>query len=164
MKVLIKKFVEEAKLPYKKHADDFCYDLYATSVEEVSPGVLRYHTGIGMQIVRDWEKFIGVDSEQSWSMDFRKSPLLLSVDIRPRSSVYKTGLVLCNAEPTVDEGYTGEIQLTFYHVMKDLKPYEPGDRIAQMKIGFTVPCDFEVVCELYEKERGEDGFGSTGKN
>ena len=59
-----------------------------------------------MQIVRDWEKFISVDSEQSWSMDFRKSPLLLSVDIRPRSSVYKTGLVLCNAEPTVDEGYS----------------------------------------------------------
>ena len=163
MKIKIKKLVEEAKLPYKKHDDDFCYDLYATSVEEVSPGVLRYHTGLAMQIVRDWEKFIGFDEADSWKMDFRKSPLLLSVDIRPRSSVYKTGLVLCNAEPTVDEGYTGEIQLTFYHVMKDLKPYETGDRIAQMKIGFTVPCEFEVVEELQEKERGDGGFGSTGQ-
>lgn len=36
MKIKIKKLSSNAKLPYKKHADDFCYDLYATSCEEIA--------------------------------------------------------------------------------------------------------------------------------
>lgn len=41
--------------------------------------------------------------------------------------------------------------------------YEPGDRVAQMKIGFTVPIEFVEAEELDETERGDGGFGSTGK-
>ena len=42
--------------------------------------------------------------------------------------------------------------------------YEPGDRVAQMKIGFTVPIEFVEVEELDETDGGNGGFGSTGKN
>ena len=46
--------------------------------------------------------------------------------------------------------------------MSDMPKYEPGDRVAQMKIGFTVPIDFVEVEELDDTERGDGGFGSTG--
>ena len=48
--------------------------------------------------------------------------------------------------------------------MPDMPKYEPGDRVAQMKIGFTVPIEFVEVEELDETDRGNGGFGSTGKN
>ena len=41
--------------------------------------------------------------------------------------------------------------------------YEVGDRIAQLKLGFTLPIDFKEVDELGATERGDGGFGSTGK-
>lgn len=46
------------------------------------------------------------------------------------------------------------------------KPYEiePFERICQMVIAPVVPCDVEEVTELGNTERGEGGFGSTGKN
>ena len=72
-------------------------------------------------------------------------------------------MVLANSCGTVDYGYTGEVCAFFYHVMPNMPKYEPGDRVAQMKIGFTVPIEFVEVKELDETERGDGGFGSTGK-
>ena len=71
-------------------------------------------------------------------------------------------MVLANSCGTVDYGYTGEVCAYFYHVMPNMPKYEPGDRVAQMKIGFTVPIEFVEVEELDETERKDGGFGSTG--
>lgn len=163
MKIQLKKLDEAAKMPFKKHIDDFCYDIYATYVEEIAPNVLRYHTGLAMQMVRDQEPVHYIDNNTVSTFDLRGCQFKLSIDVRPRSSVWETGLVLANAEPTIDEGYTGEVMLTFYHVLPDMPAYKPGDRIGQMKIGFTVPIDFEWVDEFKETERGAGGYGSTGK-
>jgi dUTP pyrophosphatase len=157
MKVKFKKLRENAKLPTKAHNDDFCYDVYACDCEEVAPNVYKYHLGFALQI----------DSDESIDLlDYVKRTYyrsILSIDFRPRSSVWKTGMVLCNSCGTVDRGYTGEVCAFFYHVMPDMPKYEPGDRVAQMKIGFTVPIEFVEVEELDETERGDGGFGSTGK-
>lgn len=95
--------------------------------------------------------------------DTKDSSLNLSIDIRPRSSVWETGMVLSNSVGTIDEGYTNEISAVFYHVNKNLPRYKVGDRIAQMKIGATFPIDFIEVEELDETERGLRGYGSSGK-
>jgi dUTP pyrophosphatase len=157
MKVKFKKLRENAKLPTKAHNDDFCYDVYACDCEEVAPNVYKYHLGFALQI----------DSDESIDLlDYVKRTYyrsILSIDFRPRSSVWKTGMVLCNSCGTVDRGYTGEVCAFFYHVMPNMPKYEPGDRVAQMKIGFTVPIEFVEVEELDETERGDGGFGSTGK-
>ena len=50
----------------------------------------------------------------------------------------------------------------FYHVMPNMPKYKPGERVAQMKIGLTIPIGFEEVDELNETDRGDGGFGSTG--
>ena len=164
MKVKFKKLRENAKLPTKAHDNDFCYDVYACDCEEVAPNVYKYPLGFALQI--DDEKKIGLTFYEK--KDTGKYELtanygaILSIDFRPRSSVWKTGMVLANSCGTVDYGYTGEVCAFFYHVMPDMPKYEPGDRVAQMKIGFTVPIEFVEVEELDDTERGDKGFGSTG--
>ena len=148
MKVRIKKLTPNAVIPVKKYNSDFCYDLTATSVEEIKPGVYCYGTGLAVEMVRDIDETLNKR---------------ISIDIRPRSSIYKTGMVLANSTGTIDEGYRDEIKLIFYKVA-DGDIYEVGERIAQMKIGFTVPVEFEEVEELNPAvERNLGGFGHTGR-
>lgn len=172
MIVEIKKLNEKAQIPFKKYDSDFCYDCVATSVEEIAPNVYKYGLGFALSIVRNKElieeEIIGRSEEdryyaKSQYLSFQSSPCKLSIDIRPRSSVYKTGMILANTTGTVDESYRGEICCIFYHVMPDMPKYEVGDRIAQLKLGFTLPIEFKEVDELGATERGCGGFGSTGK-
>lgn len=159
MKIKIKKLHPDAKMPVKKHKDDFCYDIYACSdAEEVKddngnviPHVYRYHTGLAFEI--DGE-------EHREALDNGGS---LSIDIRPRSSIYKTGLVLSNCTGTVDSSYRGEVQAVFYHVIPSLPKYIKGDRIGQIKIGISTNIEFEWTDTLSDTERGTGGYGSTGR-
>ena len=146
MQVKVKKLNEKAVLPFKAHESDFCYDVVATSCEEIAPNVYRYGTGLAMQIVRE-------ENEDT----------VLGITARPRSSVWKTGMVLSNCVGTIDEGYTGEIMAVFYHVMPEMPKYNVGDRIFQMHIDVTTPMQFTEVDELSETDRGDGGYGSTGK-
>lgn len=186
MKVRILKRNENAKIPTQAYDRDFCYDLYATSIEEVRPNLFKYGTGISVEIVRDVENlgssaienielpFLGIEQcldtldtniRKNLNFDFANSNIKLDIDVRPRSSIYKTGLILCNSIGTVDEDYRGEIFCFFRKVEPDGKIYNIGDAIAQMKIGFTLPIEFVEVDSLNENvERGNKGFGSSSKN
>lgn len=174
MKVKIKKLHKDAVIPFKTYQSDFCYDVVAVSEEEVAPNVWKYGLGFALQIERGSEivengladvdiygNCYGIVGEQS--INLYNSPLKLSIDIRPRSSIYKTGMVLSNCEGTIDELYTGEVSAVFYHVMPNMPRYKVGDRIGQIKIGMTFPITFIEVEELSKTERGEGGYGSTGK-
>lgn len=148
MQVKIKKLDPNAVIPFKTYEKDFCYDVVATSEEEIAPNVWRYGIGLAFQIERDESK---VDDD-----------VRLSIDFRPRSSVWKTGMVLSNCEGTIDELYTGQVYAVFYHVFTNMERYKVGQRIGQIKIGFTMPVEFVVVDELDETERGDGSYGSTG--
>ena len=148
MRVKVKKLVEDAVVPFKTYSEDFCYDVVATSCEEVAPNVYRYGIGLAFEIVRD----------HRFGEEYK-----LDIDFRPRSSVWKTGMVLSNCEGTIDEIYRGQVFAVFYHVMPDLPRYEVGDKIGQLKLGVTLAMDFEVVDELGDTERGAGGYGSTGR-
>ena len=173
MKVKIKKLSPNAVIPKKSYLSDFCYDVTAVSEKEIAPNVWKYGLGLAFQIERGNEviaksesniKFPnGADLFLDTTVDIRKSPINLSIDFRPRSSVWKTGMVLSNCEGTVDEGYVNEVSAVFYHVMPDMPRYRKGDRIGQIKIGVTFPIDFIEVDELEERDRGMNGWGSTGK-
>lgn len=148
MKVKVKKLNENAVIPFKTYEKDFCYDVVATSEEEVAPNVWKYGIGLAFQIDRD-------------SL-FGHRYLNLSIDFRPRSSVWKTGMVLSNCEGTIDELYTGEVSAVFYHVFQNMERYKVGQRIGQIKIGTTMPIEFVIVDELSETERADGSYGSTG--
>ena len=162
MKVKFKKLRENAKLPTKAHEDDFCYDVYACDCEKVAPNVYKYPLGFALQIDKNEGVSLPDNHMSMFASVWQNHKTILSIDFRPRSSIYKTGMVLCNSVGTGDRSYTGEYAAYFYHVMPNMPKYEPGDRVAQMKIGFTVPIEFVEVEELDETERKDGGFGSTG--
>lgn len=197
MKVKFKKELPEAKMPFKKNGDDFCYDLYAATDAQpvyddngnLIPNVWCYDTGLSYEIVRDNEEVEIVykpeieipenatDVEKNEILElikqktvkrmfnFKDSPVLLSIDGRPRSSCYKTGMILSNCEATLDEPYRGRIKVFFYHVITSLPKYKKGDRIVQVKLGFTLPIQWEETVEEWNKtSRCDGGFGSTGNN
>ena len=162
MEVRLKRFHENAVIPFKTYDKDFCYDLVAVSENEVAPNVWQYGLGWAFQLVRGNEPFEKWGSHIN-SIDLKHSPLKLDIDIRPRSSIWKTGMILSNCTGTVDEIYTGQATAVMYHVMPNMPRYKVGDKICQMKVGFTLPLNFIEVDELDETERGGNGYGSTGK-
>lgn len=170
MRVKIKKTHPDAKIPYKTYFDDFCYDVVATSCEEVAPNVYKYGIGLAFQIDRSVTEKVGsmfdtcaADKYVNQEINFRHAPVLLSIDFRPRSSVWKTGMVLSNCEGTIDELFVGEVSAVFYHVMPNMPKYEVGDRIGQIKLGMTLPMTFKEVVELDKTARADGSYGSTGK-
>lgn len=159
MIVKIKKLHPDAVIPTKANQSDFCYDVTAVTEQEIAPNVWRYGLGIALQVEAGGQ--IGYMGEEGSRVFREKSPI--SIDLRPRSSVWKTGMVLSNCTGTIDEGYTGEISAVFYHVLPGMPRYKVGDRIAQIKIGVTCNITFVEVDELDATDRGAKGYGSSGK-
>ena len=169
MKVKVKKLNEDAVIPSRAYDRDFGYDVVAVSEEEIAPNVWKYGIGLAFQIERDWETILKGHQltrfivENDTRIDMRQSPLNLSIDFRPRSSVWKTGMVLSNCVGTIDEGFVSGISAIFYHVMPDMPRYRAGDKIGQIKLGMAFPMEFVEVDELDDTERGENGYGSSGR-
>lgn len=133
------KLDEGAKMPTRAHRWDAGLDLYAMEGVIIPSGHrANLSTGIHVQIPAG---FTGL--------------------IRSRSGLMsKIGIT---TDGTIDCGYTGPIKVTLLN--HDWTPYhvKAGDKIAQLVI---VPCglpELELVDELEETERGDGGFGSTGR-
>ena len=84
--------------------------------------------------------------------------------IRPRSGLsIKHGITLINCVGTIDEDYRGEVFVPVVNISNEEYTIEPDERIAQMIIAKVEQAQIEVVTELTQTQRGEGGFGSTGK-
>lgn len=147
----IKLLSDDSIIPYKTHETDFAYDVVAVSEEEIAPNVWKYGLGIQLQLDRKNSNLLNED------------PTIFGISIRPRSSIWKTGMILSNSIGTIDEGYTGEISMVFYHIMTDMPRYKVGDRIGQIYFDFTMSIKFNKQEILNNTERGNNGYGSTGK-
>ena len=164
MKVKVKKTHPDAVIPFKTYDDDFCYDCVALSCEQLAPNVYKYRLGLAFQIDRDKQTpFCPTAKLECGKIVSLLESWQLSIDARPRSSVWKTGMVLSNCEGTIDELFNGEVSAVFYHVLPNMPKYEVGDKIIQIKLGFTLPMEFVEVDELNPTERGDGAYGSTGK-
>ena len=138
MKVNIKKLHPDAVIPKYATLGDAGLDL--TAVDVVADGsTLTYKTGLAVEI-------------PSWHVGL----------LFPRSSVYKTGQTLTNCVGVIDSGYRGEIMLKFT-LSPYAKEYEIGDRGGQLIIMPYPRIDFVEVDELIPSDRGEGGYGSTGR-
>lgn len=84
--------------------------------------------------------------------------------IRPRSGLAaKFGVTVANAPGTVDADYRGEVKVILVNLSKDPFVINPGERIAQMVIAKYEKIEWKEVEELGDTERGDGGFGSTGR-
>ena len=129
--------------PRKAHADDAAYDLRSRSDMVLEPGTTSLvPTGLFLEL-----------------------PVGYEAQIRARSGLaLKHDLSLPNAPGTIDAGYRGEVGVIVYN--RGQLPFEVkrGDRIAQMVIAKLPEVELVEVEELGGSQRGEGGFGSTGKN
>lgn len=84
--------------------------------------------------------------------------------VRPRSGLAaKHGITVLNTPGTIDADYRGEIKVILVNLSNEPFVINPGERIAQMVVSKYEKVDWENVEELDETERGEGGFGSTGR-
>jgi len=84
--------------------------------------------------------------------------------IRPRSGLaVKHGIGLVNSPGTIDTDYRGEIKIILVNLSDQPFVLIPGERIAQMVVAKFERVDWVIADKLGESERGEGGFGSTGK-
>ena len=89
----------------------------------------------------------------------------LAAYILPRSGLgHHHGIVLGNLVGLIDSDYQGEIKVSCWNRSNESFIIHPGDRIAQMVIIPVVQVQFNVVDSFDTTERGENGFGSSGKN
>ncbi len=85
--------------------------------------------------------------------------------ILPRSGLgHKHGIVLGNLVGLIDSDYQGQLLVSCWNRGKEAFMLNPMERIAQLVIVPVMQADFEVVEEFNTSERGEGGFGSTGKH
>lgn len=157
MQIKVKLLTDSASLPLKAHPGDAGFDLYAISRSFDDDGNVVYGTGIAMEIP---EGYVGL--------------------IFPRSSISKYDVSLSNAVGVIDSGYRGEITLKFRPTLgyrKDFSNdkdyystiriggslYNTGERIGQLIIIPIPQIEFETVSALSPSERGEGGYGSSGK-
>ena len=141
MQVKIKKLNPNAVIPTYAKSGDAGMDLVATKIISNTTFDVTYGTDLAMEIPKG---FVGL--------------------VFPRSSIRKYELILSNSVGVIDSGYRGELQATFKKENGlDSLAYKVGDRIAQIMIIPHPPIEFNEVDELSDTERGDGGFGSTGK-
>ena len=96
---------------------------------------------------------------------FIELPMGYEVQIRPRSGLaIKQGLTCLNSPGTVDADYRGEIKVILINLSTELQTIEPGDRIAQLVFQKIEKISWQPAEIINETERGEGGFGHTGKS
>ncbi|WP_027854340.1 dUTP diphosphatase [Marinobacterium litorale] len=85
--------------------------------------------------------------------------------ILPRSGLgHKHGIVLGNLVGLIDSDYQGQLFVSCWNRGQTTFTVEPGERIAQMVLVPVVQADFEVVEEFTDSDRGDGGFGSSGRH
>ena len=142
--IAVKKLDERAVLPKYGSAYAAGADLYALTDGEVvfQPGETKFiHTGIALEIPEGYAGFV-----------YARSGLAC-----------KSGLAPANKVGVIDSDYRGEIKVALYNQSGQKKLVKKGERIAQIVIAPFLAPEFTEVNELDETDRGEGGFGSTGK-
>ena len=92
-------------------------------------------------------------------------PYGYEIQIRGRSGLaHKHGVGLVNGIGTIDHGYRGELAVVLVNHGRESVFIRRGDRIAQIVVNKIEIVQLSEVDELSSTERGESGFGSTGKN
>ena len=88
----------------------------------------------------------------------------LCATILPRSGLgHKHGIVLGNLVGLIDSDYQGQLMVSVWNRGNDSFTMQPGERIAQLVILPVVQASFQLVDEFNQSERGEGGFGSSGR-
>lgn len=146
MEIKIKILKENAKLPTKGSNQAAGFDLYACSDDYFEATIyphetIKVGTGLAMSI-----------PEGYYGALYARSGLATKQGLRP-----------ANCVGVIDSDYRGEIVVALHNDSNDPQTYHNGDRIAQLIIQPCLDVVYKVVEDLDDTERGNGGFGHTGK-
>lgn len=86
------------------------------------------------------------------------------MQVRPRSGLAaKYGITVLNSPGTIDADYRGEVKIILVNLSSDTYTLAPGERVAQLIVARYEQIEWEECAELSQTDRGDGGFGSTGK-
>lgn len=143
-KIKIKKLTDTAKTPTRGSEYAAGYDLYADVKEDVQikpHETVKIGTGLAMEIPDGYFGAI-----------FARSGLAAKEGLRP-----------ANCVGVCDSDYRGEYIVAIHNDSEETRTVTAGERIAQLVIMPYLPVTFDEVAKLTDTNRGEGGFGSTGK-
>jgi len=144
VKILVKKFYKNIKLPVYKTPGASGMDLVANIKNKITINPSKtatIPTGIAVAIPKNYE-----------------------IQIRPRSGLAaKKSISVLNTPGTIDSDYRGEIKIILINLSKKSFVVKSGDRIAQMILCPVAKGRLKEVKNLPKTVRGKGGFGSTGK-
>lgn len=143
IQIKVKKLHPEAQLPTRGSEDSACWDVYCLEDTLINTrSVTLVRTGLAFEIPKDF-----------------------FIDVRPRSGLSKTGVVIKNSPGTIDSDYRGELLVLLQMTLSTWNGnhrISKGDRIAQIRLEKVLDIEFIEVEELSDTKRGTGGFGSTG--
>ena len=138
----VKRLTDTAKLPTYAHDGDACFDLYADDVNEICGGtVFTCDTGLSVEVPQGYAMMIYSRSGHG----------------------FKNNMRLSNCVGVLDSGYRGNIMVKLTCDRQIQYVPKVGDRIAQAMLIPVPVVTFEEATELSDSERGEGGFGSSGR-
>ena len=144
MKINIKKLNNNAKIPTRGSAEAAGYDLYACIEKPITiPAHSTEKIGTGLAIEIPGGYFGAI---------FARSGLATKEGLRP-----------ANCVGCCDSDYRGEYIVALHNDTNEAKLIMPDERIAQLVVMPYLAVKFNEVDELPNADRGEDGFGSTGR-
>ena len=145
MDIRIKKLTQTAQIPMRGSEYAAGYDLYADIQENVcvAPHTsVKIPTGLALEI-----------PEGYFGAVYARSGLACKESLRP-----------ANCVGVIDADYRGPVMVVLHNDSEQAREITPGERVAQLVIMPFLPVLFKEVDDLTQTIRGEDGFGSTGKN
>jgi dUTP pyrophosphatase len=139
-KIKVKILNNNCKVPMYAYDSDSGCDVYAAETVTLKQfETVKIPTGVCLQIPEGYE-----------------------VQVRPKSGLSSKGILVYFG--TVDNNYTGEIQVNVCKLSPGEHTFNKGDKIAQLVFcEGIVHAEFEHVSKLENTDRGNNGFGSTGK-
>ena len=129
-----------AEVPFRAHETDAGIDLFCRKSETIpARGSVVFDTGVHIELPPGY--FAKIESKSGLNVSH--------------------GIVSCGG--VIDEGYTGSITVKLYNMTDEPYDFWQGDKIAQLIIIPYATPKIEIVQEIEGGERGDNGFGSTGR-
>lgn len=175
IKISLKKTIEEVEIPSFGSELSSGFDVKAMRILKVFKGdtevvgerfekIQKAFEEKGSIKLRAFERVLFDTGLQVADIEHKIADTMIELQVRSRSGIaLKQGLIVANQPGTIDEDYRGTIGVILMNSTPFLSEIKKGERIAQIVPGYVPAYKIGFTEEVTETERGNKGFGSSGK-
>lgn len=175
IKISLKKTIKEVEIPSFGSELSSGFDVKAMRILKVFKGdtevigerfekIQKAFEEKGSIKLRAFERVLFDTGLQVADIEHKIADTMIELQVRSRSGIaLKQGLIVANQPGTIDEDYRGTIGVILMNSTPFLSEIKKGERIAQIVPGYVPAYKIGFTEEVTETERGNKGFGSSGK-